>query len=164
MGGDHRFAVSADTPKRGHNGYDAGKKVKGRKRHIAVDTLGLLLVVVVQCAGIQDRDGAKLVFLRMLGSFPRLRLVWTDGAYAGYLISCLATFTRSVGSWVLEIVKRADQAKGFVLLPRRWVVERTFAWLSKYRRLCKDYEETPPSSEAWIYVAMIHIMVRRLAT
>jgi putative transposase len=129
-----------------------------------VDTLGLLLAVVVHCAGIQDRDGAKLVFLKMLGSFPRLQLIWADGAYAGYLISWLAAFTRCVGSWVLEIVKRPEGAKGFVLLPRRWVVERTFAWLSKYRRLSKDYEETTRSSEAWIYIAMTHIMVRRLAT
>ena len=129
-----------------------------------MDTLGLVLCVVVHCAGIQDRDGAKLVFMKMLGSFPRLRLIWADGAYAGYLICWLAAFTQGVGSWVLEIVKRAPETRGFVLLPRRWVVERTFAWLSKYRRLCKDYEETPQSSEAWIYLAMIHIMVRRLAT
>jgi len=143
---------------------DAGKLVKGRKRHIAVDTLGLVLAVVVHCAGIQDRDGAKLVFMRMRDCFPRLQLIWADGAYAGYLISWLSVFTRLVGCWVLEIVKRPEGAKGFVLLPRRWVVERTFAWLSRYRRLSKDYEETTQSSEAWIYVAMTHIMVRRLAT
>jgi putative transposase len=102
--------------------------------------------------------------MKMLGSFPRLQLIWADGAYAGSLISWLSAFTKSVGSWVLEIVKRPAEAKGFVLLPRRWIVERTFAWLSKYRRLSKDYEETTRSSEAWIYVAMTHIMVRRLAT
>ncbi len=129
-----------------------------------MDTLGLVLAVVVHCAGIQDKDGAKLVFMKMLGKFPRLRLIWADGAYAGSLISWLAAFTGCVGSWVLEIVKRRPEAKGFVLLPRRWVVERTFAWLSRYRRLSKDYEETTQSSEAWIYVAMTHIMVRRLAT
>ena len=129
-----------------------------------MDTLGLLLAVVVHCAGIQDKDGAKLVFLKMLGRFPRMRLIWADGAYAGSLICWLAAFTGCVGSWVLEIVERPTEAKGFVLLPRRWVVERTFAWLSKYRRLSKDYEETTQSSEAWIYVAMTHIMVRRLAT
>ncbi len=126
--------------------------------------MGLLLAVVVHCAGIQDKDGAKLLFMKMLGRFPRLHLIWADGAYAGYLISWLAAFTGCVGSWVLEIVKRPPEAKGFVLLPRRWVVERTFAWLSRYRRLSKDYEETTQSSEAWIYVAMTHIMVRRLAT
>jgi putative transposase len=102
--------------------------------------------------------------MKMLGSFPRLRLIWADGAYAGYLISWLCALTQSVGSWVLEIVKRPAEARGFVLLPRRWVVERTFAWLCKYRRLSKDYEETARSSEAWIYVVMTHIMVRRLAT
>jgi putative transposase len=128
-----------------------------------VDTLGLLLAVVVHCAGIQDRDGAKLVFMKMLGSFPRLKLIWADGGYAGQLISWLAAFTQSVGTWVLEIVKRSDDQKGFTVLPRRWVVERTFAWLSKYRRLSKDYEQKTESSETWIYVAMIHIMVRRLA-
>lgn len=122
--------------------------------------------MVVHCAGIQDRDGAKLVFLKMLGRFPRLRLIWADGAYAGYLLCWLTAFTQSVGEWVLEIVKRSDEqkeVKGFVLLPRRWVVERTFGWLSRYRRLSKDYEETAQSSETWIYVAMIHVMVRRLA-
>ena len=102
--------------------------------------------------------------MKMLNSFPRLQLIWADGAYAGYLISWLLAFTKGAGCWVLEIVKRPAEAKGFVLLPRRWVVERTFAWLSKYRRLSKDYEERPQSSEAWIYVAMTHIMVRRLAT
>lgn len=133
-----------------------------------MDTTGLLLAVVVHCAGIQDRDGAKLVFLKMLGlkmrgCFPRLKLIWADGAYAGSLICWLTAFTQSVGQWVLEIVKRSDAQTGFVVLPRRWVVERTFGWLSRYRRLSKDYEETTRSSEAWIYVAMIHVMVRRLA-
>jgi putative transposase len=125
--------------------------------------MGMILAVVVHSAKIQDRDGAKLVFMKMLGAFPRLKLIWADGGYAGYLISWLAVFTQSVGTWVLEIVKRTDDQKGFVVLPRRWVVERTFAWLSKYRRLSKDYEQNTESSEAWIYVAMIHIMVRRLA-
>lgn len=135
-----------------------------------MDTLGLLLSVVVHCAGIQDRDGAKLVFMKMRNSFPRLRLIWADGAYAGYLIAWLCAFTQSAGSWVLEIVKRPEAAKGFVLLPRRWVhasvnvvVERTFAWLMKCRRLCRDYEETAHSSEAWIQLAMIQVMAKRLA-
>jgi putative transposase len=129
-----------------------------------VDTLGLLLSVVVHCAGLPDCHGAKLVFLKMRDRFPRLKLIWADGAYAGTLIAWLASLTCSIGSWVLQIVKRSDDVKGFVVLPRRWVVERTFAWLSNYRRLSKDYEETTKSSEAWIYLAMIHIMVRRLAT
>lgn len=125
-----------------------------------VDTLGLLLVVVVHCAGIQDRDGAKLVLEKLQGAFPRLQLIWADGGYAGQLIAWVAAF----GGWVLEIVKRSDDVKGFVVLPRRWVVERTFGWLTKFRRLCKDYEETTQRSEAWIRLAMIHVMARRLAT
>ena len=136
------------------------KQVKGRKRHLVVDTLGLLLMVVVHCAGIQDRDGAKLVLakLEMLKErFPRLTLIWADGAYAA-----VVEWVCSLAGWVLEIVKRPDNAKGFVLLPRRWVVERTIAWLMKYRRLARDYEETSESSEAWIRLSMIHLMVRRL--
>jgi putative transposase len=121
--------------------------------------LGLLLVVVVHCAGIQDRDGAKVVCKKLRGKFPRLRLLWADGGYAGQLIAWVSAFT----GWLLQIVKRGDGAKGFVVLPRRWVVERTFAWLMKFRRLSRDYEETSTSSEAWIHIAMIHIMVRRLA-
>ena len=123
--------------------------------------MGLLLSVVVHCAGIQDRDGAKLVLARLLGKFPRLRLFWADGGYAGQLIAWVASL---VAGWTLEIVKRSDDVKGFVVLPRRWVVERTFGWLMKCRRLSKDYEETTKSSEAWIRLAMIHLMVRRLAT
>jgi putative transposase len=122
--------------------------------------MGLLLAVVVHCAGIQDRDGAKLVCEKLKGQFPRLRLIWADGGYAGALVAWVAAFA----GWVLEIVKRSDNVTGFVVLPRRWVVERTFAWLCKFRRLSKDYEETTASSEAWIRIAMIHIMVRRLAT
>jgi putative transposase len=124
-----------------------------------VDTLGLILVVVVHCAGIQDRDGAKLVFERLRGVAPRLRLIWADAGYAGALVAWVMSFA----GWVLEIVKRSDGAQGFELLPHRWIVERTFGWLSKYRRLARDYEETAASSEAWIRIAMIHLMVHRLA-
>ena len=127
-----------------------------------MDRLGLLLVVVVHCAGIQDKDGAKLVFMRMLSRSPRLELIWAGGAYAGYLICWLAAFTRCMGSWALEIVKRPKEAQGFVLLPRRWVVERTFGWSGLYRRLSRDYEHSTRSSEAIVYLAMIHLMVRRL--
>jgi putative transposase len=115
------------------------------------------MTVVVHSAGIQDRDGAKLVLMKLMGSFPRLKLIWADGGYAGQLIGWVASF----GDWVLEIVKRNDDVKGFVVLPRRWVVERTFAWLSTYRRLSKDYEFNTRSSEAWVYIAMIHVTVRR---
>jgi putative transposase len=134
--------------------------VKGRKRHIAVDTLGLLLVVVVHCAGIQDRDGAKRVFAQLKPAFPRLERIWADGGYAGALVAWVAAFA----GWVLEIVQRAAAAQGFVVLRKRWIVERTFAWLSRYRRLAKDYEETAASSETWIRIAMIQLMTRRLAT
>lgn len=140
-------------------GYDAGKKVKGHKRHILVDTLGLLLIVVVHAACIQDRDGAKLVLERAKGKFPRLALIWADGAYGGKLIEWVKTVCR----WVLEIVKRTDDVKGFKVLPRRWVVERTFGWLNRYRRLAKDYERTPSSSETMVQIAMIRVMLTRLA-
>ena len=125
-----------------------------------MDTLGLILVVVVHCAGVQDRDGAKLVFMKLRGAFPRLRLIWADGGYTGQLVEWVAAFA----GWVLEIVKRSDDLQGFVVLPHRWIVERTFAWLSKYRRLAKDYEETSASAEAWIRLAMIQLMARRLTT
>jgi putative transposase len=143
----------------GTKGYDAGKKVKGTKRHLLVDTLGLLLCVVVHAANIQDREGAKLVLNKARGLFPSLRLIWADGGYAGKLIE----WTLRACSWVLEIVKRSEQAKGWVLLPRRWVVERTFGWLSQCRALARDYEFHPETSEALIQVAMIHLMLRRLA-
>jgi putative transposase len=142
----------------GVRGYDAGKKVKGSKRHILVDTVGLLLGVVVHAAHIQDRDGAKLVFERAWRKFPTLRRVWADGGYAGKLIAWLQTLC----GWVLEIVKRSDDVKGWVLLPRRWVVERTFAWLSQCRVLARDYEYHPETSEAWVQIGMIHLMLRRL--
>lgn len=115
---------------------------------------------MVHCAGIQDRDGAKLVFEKLLGAFHRLLLIWADGGYAGQLVEWVFAF----GNWILQIVRRCDDAKGFVVLPHRWIVERTFGWLMNYRRLSKDYEETTNSSEAWIYLAMIHIMARRLPT
>jgi putative transposase len=147
------------TPQGGERGYDAGKKVLGRKRHAVVDTLGLLLLVVVTRAAVQDRDGAQtlLAQLKARGA-ARLQLIWADGGYAGGLIAWVQT----VCAWVLEIVKRSDQAVGFVLLPHRWIVERTFAWWGRYRRLSKDYEVLPASSEAWIYAAMVHVMLRRL--
>jgi putative transposase len=123
-----------------------------------VDTLGLVLAVVVHAASIQDRDGAKLVLAKLKGRFSRLKLIWADGGYAGQLIE----WTRKLGRWVLEIVKRSDDVKGFVVLPKRWIVERTFGWFGRYRRLSKDYEMLTESSEAVIYLSMTHLMVRRL--
>lgn len=147
------------TETKGIRGYDAGKKVKGRKRHILVDAMGLLLIIVVHTANIQDRDGAKKVLEKAQQKFPGLKLIWADGGYAGKLID----WVKEQCLWVLEIVKRNDDVKGFKVLPRRWVVERTFAWVGRYRRLSKDYENLTTSSEADFYAAMVHIMVRRLA-
>ena len=146
------------TEQGGVRGYDAGKKIKGRKRHIAVDTLGMLLAVVVHAANIQDRDGAKAVLFALMGRFPRLRLLWADGGYGGKLVGWAAVIT----GWMLEIVKRTDDQTGFVVLPKRWIVERTFGWFGRYRRLSKDYEEHPSSSEAMIRITMIQVMLKRL--
>lgn len=143
----------------GESGYDAGKKIKGRKRHLLVDTMGLVLMVVVHVASIQDRDGARLLLAKAKGLFPRLRRIWADGGYAGKLIA----WVLEACCWVLEIIKRSDAVKGFKLLPRRWVVERTFGWLGRYRRLSKDYERLPESSETMVYWGMTRLMVRRLA-
>jgi putative transposase len=144
----------------GTRGYDAGKKIQGIKRHIVVDTLGLLVAVVVHTAALQDRDGAQLVLAKMRGRYPRLALLWADGGYAGKLVG----WVQAVCGWILQIVKRTDSLVGFVVLPRRWVVERTFGWMVQYRRLSKDYEFHPETSEAMIHVAMIHLMLRRLGT
>ena len=114
--------------------------------------------MVVHAANIQESEGAKLVLRRALGWFPRLRLIWADQGYKDHLV----TWAKAVTGWVVEIVTRPEGAKGFQVLPRRWVVERTFAWLGRYRRLSKDYERQPESSEALIYIAMIHLMLRRL--
>ena len=157
--GDSGQPNREDHGKRGSRGYDAGKKIQGRKRHILVDTLGLLLICVVHAANVQDRDGAKLVLEKVGQSFPRLQRIWADGGYAGQLVD----WVKGLGKWVLEIVKRSDSAKGFEVLPHRWIVERTFGWLGRHRRLSKDYEVYPETSEALIRLAMIRLMVRRLA-
>ena len=138
-------------------GYDGGKKIKGRKRHIMVDTLGLIMCVVVHSAGLQDRDGAILLLDKMANIFSRIKLIWADEAYGGTLIEIAkGCFNRK-----FDIVRRTD--KGFKVLRKRWIVERTFSWLSNYRRNSKDYERLPETSEAMMYVSMIHLMVRRLA-
>jgi putative transposase len=140
-------------------GYDGAKKVAGRKRHVAVDTLGLVLAVAVTAAGVEDWDGAKLVFAQLRGRFRRLKVLWADSRYRerslGWWVACMA-------SWVLEIIGRPKGARGWVRLPKRWVIERTFGWLVRYRRLARDYERQTSSSEAMIRVAMIHLMLRRL--
>jgi putative transposase len=142
----------------GPYGFDAGKQCAGRKRHLLVDTLGLLLVVVVTAASVQDRDGARLV-LRRRSAWKTLRRVWVDGAYRGQLVDWAWHHARVT----LQVVLRPDGQRGFVVLPRRWVIERTLAWLSQARRLSKDYEELPSSSETVIYITMIRLMLRRLA-
>ncbi len=142
------------------SGYDAGKKIKGRKRHIMTDTCGHLIAVRVHAANIQDRDGAPEVFRQLVREAPKLRHVFADGGYAGPKLRDALT---SIGRWVIQIVKRSDTAKGFEVLPRRWVVERTFAWLGRCRRLAKDWEKTIESAEAWVLIAHIRRMTRHLA-
>jgi putative transposase len=144
-------------------GVDVYKQTSGRKRHIVVDTLGLLLIVIVHSAGIQDRIGGMLTLQRLFDRIKRsvynrwcrLKLIWADGAYA----HIVETVRKQYG-WKLEIVRRPVDAKGFQVLPRRWVVERTFGWLGRYRRLARDFEHTVPSSEAMAYVASIRRMLK----
>jgi putative transposase len=138
-------------------GYDAGKKVPGRKRHIIVDTMGSLIAVVVHSATVQDRDGIKLVLQRIKGRMPRLKLIWADGSYGA-----AADWVWTFGRWVLEPVRKPKGLKTFTVLPRRRVVERTFSWLIRCRRLSRDYERLTESSEAVVHVAMIRLMIRRL--
>ena len=148
------------TESGGPRGYDAGKKIKGRKRHILTDTGGLLVAAIVHTADIQDRDGAPDLLTSIRARFPWLRHVFADGGYAG---EKLKAALRGNGEWTLEIIKRSDTAKGFELLPRRWVVERTFAWFGRNRRLAKDFEKTLESSTAWLMLASVQLMTRRLA-
>jgi len=144
----------------GPRGYDAGKKIKGRKRHIVTDTLGHLVGLLIHPADIQDRDGAVGVLENLRTRQPWLRQIFADGGYAG---EKLRTALAGLGRWTIEIIKRSDTAKGFEVLPRRWVVERTFAWLGRCRRLAKDFEQTIASASAWVLIAHIRILTRRLA-
>ena len=148
------------TESGGPRGYDAGKKVNGRKRHILTDTIGLPVGMIVHPADVQDRDGAPALLEKVRSGFPWLRHVFADGGYAG---DKLKEAIAGLGDWTIEIVKRSDAARGFVLLPRRWVVERTFAWLNRNRRLAKDVEATIESSVTWLYIASVKLMSRRLA-
>lgn len=148
------------TESGGISGFDAGKKVKGRKRHILTDTCGFLIFILVHAADIQDRDGAVDVLAAIRTRFPWLRHVFADGGYAG---EKLRSALVGMGKWTIEIIKRSDKAKGFAVLPRRWVVERTFAWLGRCRRLAKDWEKSIASSTAWALIASIRMLTRRTA-
>jgi len=143
----------------GTRGFDSGKLVKGRKRHLLVDTVGLLIAIVVAAASVSENEGAKLLFKRLRGSARKLRLIWVDGGYTARLF----TWVTERFAFCLQQVLRAGEQKGFCVLPRRWMVERTFAWLSNCRRLSKDYELLTQTSEALIYIAMTRLMLRRLA-
>jgi putative transposase len=156
-------SVKTATPAALDVGFDGGKKIKGRKRHLMVDTLGLVMMVVVTAANISDQRGARLLFAR-LAALPqriaRLILIGVDGTYEGVEFM---QWTMDTYRGILETIKRSDSTKGFVLLPKRWVVERTWGWLNGSRRLSKDYEVLTETSETFIYVAMIRLMLRRLA-
>jgi transposase len=141
-------------------GYAAENMVKGRKRHILTDTIGLPVRMIVHPANVQDRDGAPDLLASVRNLYPWLRYVFADGGYAG---DKLKGALEGLGNWTIEIVKRSDAAKGFILLPRRWVVERTIAWLNRNRRLAKDVEATIESSVTWLYIASVTLMSRRLA-
>ena len=148
------------TESGGVSGFDAGKKIKGRKRHILTDTQGFLLAAIIHAADIQDRDGAPAVLAEARCRFPWMRHVFADGGYAGEKLRRALT---KIGDWTIDIIKRSDSAEGFTVLPRRWVVERTFAWLGRCRRLAKDWERTIESATAWLFIAHIRILTRRLA-
>jgi putative transposase len=144
-------------------GFDAGKKIGGRKRHVLVDTLGLILGVCVTSAAVQDRDGAVSLLSKLYLLFGRLQIIWADGGYAGALVEWVKGL-RPFGKLHLDIVRRSDDAKGFQLVRKRWIVERTFSWLYKSRRLSRDYEQRTDHSESHIYVCMCRLMLKRLAS
>lgn len=156
---DAQSVRAADTVAGSVRGYDAGKRVNGRKRHIVVDTLGLLLLVTVTAASVQDRDGGRLVLDRLRFVHPSVVTVFADGGYAGRLVRHAARWLRIA----VQVVAKPPDQRGFVVLPRRWVVERTFAWIVRCRRLDRDYERLPATSEAMVKWAMVGLMTRRLA-
>ncbi len=156
---DSQSVKGAPTVAAGSRGFDAGKKVNGRKRFIVVDTLGLLLAVLVVPASRQDRDGARQLLVDHYFATPSCRFLWADGGFAGRFVEWAAKIVKTT----VQVVRKKDGQKGFQPLPRRWVVERTLAWITGHRRLARDYERDPASSEAFIRWAMIRTMARRLA-
>ena len=156
---DSQSVKGADTVSQDTRGYDAGKTINGRKRHIVVDTIGLLLVVVVTAASVQDRDGARPTLKRLHAAFAGVRHIFADGGYSGQLIAV----AKSAWRIVVEVVRKPAGQVGFAVLPRRWVVERTFSWLMRFRRLVRDYERLPETHEAFVKWAMIALMLNRLA-
>jgi transposase len=158
---DSQSVRASEEVSRASRGYDAGKKVNGRKRHIAVDSGGLLLVVLVTVASLQDRDGAKPLLWNLRKAFPKIKLAWADGGYAGKLVTWAKAKLKP--KLALQIVKRPDDLHTFQVLPRRWVVERTLAWITRSRRTVRDYERLPGHHETIVWWAMIITMSRRLA-
>jgi putative transposase len=154
---DSQSVKGSATP--GVRGYDAGKQINGRKRHLLVDTLGLLLIVRVTVASVQDRNAARLLLRNLPGHYKKLRKIWVDGGYSGRLVQRVAECFK----FCLTVVLRPKETHGFTLLPKRWVVERTFAWLTQSRRLSKAYERLTRIDETWIYIAMTRIMLNRWA-
>ena len=158
---DSQSVKGSEMIGRARRGYDAGKKINGTKRHLAVDTTGLLLTVLVTAASVQDRDAARPLLWNLRRAFPSVKLAWADGGYAGKLVTWAAT--RLKPKLTLQIVKRPDDLHTFQVLPRRWVVERTLSWITRHRRTVRDYERLPAHHETYVYWAMIIVMTRRLA-
>jgi len=156
---DSQSVKGSEMIARTRRGYDAGKKINGTKRHVAVDALGLLLAVLITAASVQDRDAAKPLLWNLGKAFPSIKLAWADGGYAGKLVTWAKTRLRLT----LQIVKRPDDLHTFKVLPRRWVVERTLAWITRHRRTVRDYERLAAHHETYVYWAMIIVMTRRLA-
>ena len=158
---DSQSVKGSEMIGRARRGYDAGKKINGTKRHLAVDVLGLLLTVLVTAASVQDRDAAKPLLWNLRRAFPSVRLAWADGGYAGKLVTWART--RLKPKLTLQIIRRPDDLHTFQVLPRRWVVERTLSWITRHRRTVRDYERLPAHHETYIYWSMIMVMTRRLA-
>jgi transposase len=156
---DSQSVKGADTVSAATRGYDAGKKINGRKRHIVVDTIGMLLVVMVTTAAVQDRDGGRGILKRLAATIGSVRHVFADGGYQGQLVA----IAKRAWAITVEVVRKPADQRGFAVLPRRWVVERTFSWLMRQRRLVRDYERLPATHEAIVKWAMVAIMVNRLA-